>query len=144
MHNLKTIIFAFCFTFTSAVLGADTLKLDGGVFDNIDGSAKIEQVKDGQNKVTINLDNLKPNSLYTVWLVNEKPEMSMTGLGSGDYSFQTDSAGNGTYTATINKGELAKWQVLKVVLHPDENPKNMKNIKSAATGDLTKVQRAAE
>ena len=144
MHTFKTYLIALSLTFASTGFGAETLKLDGGIFDNVDGSAKIEQAKDDQKKVTVNLDNLKPNSLYTVWLVNEKPEMSMTGLGTGDYSFKTDSEGKGNYTATINQEELAKWQVLKVVLHPDGNPKNMKDIKSAATGDLSKVQRAAE
>lgn len=144
MHTFKTYLIAFSLIFASTGFGAETLKLDGGIFDKVDGSAKIEQVEGQQKKVTINLDNLKANSLYTVWLVNEKPEMSMSGLGTGDYSFKTDSEGKGQYTATINQEELAKWQVLKVVLHPDGNPKNMKNIKSAATGDLSKVQRAAE
>lgn len=131
-------------TFATSAMASETLKLEGGFFDKIDGSAKIENVEANQKKISLDFENLKPNAIYTVWLVNEKPEMSMTGLGTGDYSFKSDGNGQATYSALIEPPELNKWQLLKVVLHPDGNPKNMEDIKTALKGELKNVQRTAE
>lgn len=81
-----------------------------------------------QKEITITMKGLKPNSIYTVWLVNMKPKMDMLGVGTGDYSFKSDDKGNGRYNATISKTELDKWQMFKIAYHPDGDPKNMKNI----------------
>jgi hypothetical protein len=83
-----------------------------------------------------NLLGLKPNEVYTVWLVNMKPKMAMVGLGAGDYAFTSDANGNGRYTGTVSAVELGKWQQLKIAHHPDRNPRNMKNIGSALEGNL--------
>jgi len=48
------------------------------------GEAVIVDKGGDQTGVTVTAKGLKPNSVYTVWLVNMKPKMDMTGLGSGE------------------------------------------------------------
>lgn len=90
----------------------------------------------GEKEVRITAQGLKPNEVYTVWLVNMKPKMDMAGLGEADYAFNSDSRGNGSYTGTISARELDKWQQLKIAHHPDGKSKNMKNIGSALEANL--------
>jgi hypothetical protein len=100
------------------------------------GEAVISDAGSGNKEVVITAQGLKPNEVYTVWLVNMKPKMAMAGLGSGDYSFTSDASGKGRYTSTVSAAELGKWQQLKIAHHPDRNPQNMKNIGSALEGNL--------
>ena len=48
------------------------------------GAVVIVDKGGDQKEVTITAKGLKPNSVYTVWLVNMKPKMDMAGLGGGD------------------------------------------------------------
>lgn len=77
------------------------------------GEAMIKEMGD-QREIAITMTGLKPNAVYTVWLVNMKPKMDMMGMGMGDYSFKSDDKGNGSYTATVSAMELAKWQMLEI------------------------------
>jgi hypothetical protein len=79
---------------------------------------------------------LKPNSVYTVWFVNLKPAKHETGAGAAPYMFTTDSSGNGTYRALLNESPFGKWQMIMVVLHPNGNPGDMKNMVGALTAKL--------
>jgi len=83
-------------------------------------------------ELTLRAKGLKPDSVYTVWLVNMKPKMDMAGVGEGDYSFRTDGKGNATYTATVGSTDLAKWQLFEVAYHPSGDPKNMKEMENTA------------
>lgn len=100
------------------------------------GEVVIRDAGAGQQEVVITAEGLKPNEVYTVWLVNMKPKMDMAGLGTGDYAFTSDAQGNGRYTATLSGATLDKWQVIKIAHHPDRNPQNMKNIGSALEGQM--------
>ena len=60
------------------------------------GEVVITDGKAGQKEITITMTGLKPNYVYTVWLVNMKPKMDMLGVGTGDYSFKSDGKGAGT------------------------------------------------
>lgn len=100
------------------------------------GEAVVRSAAPGKQEVTITTQGLRPSAVYTVWLVNEKPRMSMTGLGKADYAFTTDEKGHGRYAATIAPAELAKWQLLKIAYHPDRKPGNMHNIVIDLEGDL--------
>ncbi len=102
------------------------------------GEVVITDKEAAQKEITISMTGLKPNSVYTVWLVNMKPKMDMAGVGTGDYSFKTDEKGNQNYKATISKTDLEKWQMFEIAYHPDGNPKNMKNMEIALKGDITK------
>ena len=79
---------------------------------------------------------LKPNSVYTVWFVNLKPAKHETGAGTAPYMFTTDSSGNGTYRAVLDENPLGKWQMIMVVLHPNGDPRDMKNMVGALVAKL--------
>ena len=100
------------------------------------GEVAIADTKPDQKQITISMTGLKPNSVYTVWLVNMKPKMDMAGVGPGDYSFKSDSKGMGTYSATISNAELEKWQMFEIAYHPDGNSKDMKNMQIALSGPI--------
>jgi hypothetical protein len=92
-----------------------------------------------QKEVTITAKGLKPNSVYTVWLVNVKPKMDMAGLGVGDFHFKSDDKGKASYSATIGSAELSKWQLIDLAYHPSGDPKNMKEMENTAlVGELKK------
>jgi hypothetical protein len=103
------------------------------------GEAVILDKGGDQKGVTITAKGLKPNSVYTVWLVNMKPKMDMAGLGGGDYSFKSDDKGNASYTATIGSADLSKWQLIELAYHPSGDAKNTKELmNSALIGSLKK------
>jgi len=95
------------------------------------GEVAIADGKASQKEIAISMTGLKPNSVYSVWLVNMKPKMDMLGVGTGDYSFKSDGKGIGNYTATISNAELEKWEMIEIAYHPDGDAKNMKNIQIA-------------
>lgn len=100
------------------------------------GEVAIADAKAGQKEITITMTSLKPNSVYTVWLVNMKPKMDMIGVGSGDYSFKTDDKGTGNYSAAISNAELEKWQMIEIAYHPDGDAKDMKKMQIALSGPV--------
>lgn len=102
------------------------------------GTAVIRDKGAGQKELAITASGLKPDGIYTVWLVNMTPKMDMTGVGAGDYAFKADAQGRGSYTATVSAAELAKWQILEVAYHPDGKATNMKGIKIALKATLPK------
>jgi hypothetical protein len=100
------------------------------------GEVAIADAKAGQKDVTITMTGLKPNSIYTVWLVNMKPKMDMAGVGTGDYSFKSDGKGAANYAAAISSAELEKWQMFEIAYHPDGDAKNMKKMQIALSGPI--------
>ena len=104
------------------------------------GEVVITDGKAGQKEIAITMTGLKPNSVYTVWLVNMKPKMDMLGVGTGDYSFKSDGKGIGNYTATISNAELEKWEMLEIAYHPDGDAKDMKKMQITLNG-LVKMKK---
>ncbi|MHB1012705.1 MAG: hypothetical protein ACYC37_07365 [Desulfobacteria bacterium] len=103
------------------------------------GAAVIVDKGGDRKEVAITAKGLRPNSVYTVWLVNVKPKMDMAGLGGGDYSFRSDDKGNASYSATIGSADLSKWQLIELAYHPSGDPKNMKELMNTALlGELKK------
>jgi hypothetical protein len=90
------------------------------------------------NDTTIQIEarGLKPNSVYTAWFVNTKPKKHETGAGQPPFMFKTDSTGNGTYSAALNESPYGKWEMLMIVLHPNGDPKDMKNMVGALSANL--------
>jgi len=122
-----------------------TINLTAGPAEkSANGSVEINTNGDNQKEITINATGLKPNAVYTVWLVSMKPslipfmkpKMQKAGLGEGDYSFKSDDTGEGRYAAILSPTELEKWQMLKIAFHPDGDPTNMKNMGIALNADL--------
>ncbi len=87
-------------------------------------------------EITINATGLAPNSVYTVWTVSEEPRAKARGLGDADYSFKSDAAGNGSYTAVIPDQEWMRCRRLEIMRHPDGNPGNLKDREMAFKADL--------
>jgi len=117
-----------------------TLKADKGGH-GAKGEVVIMDGKAGQKEINIAMTGLKPNSVYTVWLVNMKPKMDMLGLGSGDYSFKSDGKGIGNYTAAIANADLEKWQMLEIAYHPDGNGKDMKKMQIVLNGSVKMMKK---
>jgi len=86
--------------------------------------------------IQIDAKGLKPNSVYTAWFVNTKPQKHETGAGQPPYMFKTDSNGNGSYTASLSESPYGKWEMLMIVLHPNGDPKDMKNMVGALSANL--------
>ena|SRR5437016_4570987 len=100
------------------------------------GEVTIADAKAGQKELTITVSGLRPNSVYTVWLVNMKPKMDMAGVGSGDYSFKSDEKGTANYSATIPSAELEKWRMFEIAYHPNGDAKDMKKMEIALSGPI--------
>ena len=83
---------------------------------------------DGLN---IQTRGLRPNEVYTVWFVNMKPKKHEAGAGSVPYMFKTDADGNGAYEAILSESPFGKWEMLMIVLHPNGDPGDMKNMVGA-------------
>jgi len=96
------------------------------------GAAVITDKGGDQKEVAITAKGLKPNSVYTVWLVNMNPKMDMAGLGEGGYSLKSDDKGDASYSATIGSADLSKWQLIELAYHPSGDPKNMKELMNTA------------
>jgi hypothetical protein len=132
LGSLMVVVFTL---FTGLVMAAGeqkvTLKADKAG-KGASGEAVIVDKGGDLKGVTITAKGLKPNSVYTVWLVNMKPKMDMAGLGGGDYSFKSDDKGNASYSATIGSADLSKWQLIDLAYHPSGDPKNMKEMENTA------------
>ncbi len=95
------------------------------------GTAVIDR-----NHVSIQARGLKPDAVYTVWFVNTKPKKHETGAGTPPFMFRTDSWGDGSYSAPLAASPVGKWAMIMIVLHPNGNPKDMKNMKGALKAAL--------
>lgn len=100
------------------------------------GMVFIEDYKSEQDQVTVEVSGLQPNSVFTVWLAREDPQIRLQGLGVKDYSFKTDAGGNGRFIATVGEGELQRWDIIEIAHHPNGNPSDLQNSQIALKGDL--------
>lgn len=135
--------FLFATLITTAFAAEEKVDLKGRLWENVKGTATISDAGEGKKQITIEASNLKPDSTYTAWFVNEKAGKDMSGVGTGDYSFKSDAKGNGKYTAVVPSSEIESWDSLVIAYHPDNNPSNMENISTALKGDLGEAETAA-
>ncbi len=121
--------------FAGLAMAAETQRvtLDAGrAGKGASGEAVIANRGADQREIAITAKGLKPNSVYTVWLVNMKPKMDMTGLGTGDFAVRSDSRGNASYSAAIATADLSKWQLIELAYHPSGDARNMKELSNTA------------
>ena len=144
-YIMPIVVVAFSLMTFAHAAGEQTIVLEAGpVGEGAQGEVVITNNGQDQKEITINAMGLKPNAVYTVWLVSMKPsliplvkpKMEKTGLGEGDYSFKSDDTGDGHYAGAISTTELEKWQMLKIAHHPDGDATNMKNMGIALNADL--------
>ncbi len=134
---LSIVLVLTVFTAFAVAAGQQKIKLKADkAGKGAKGQVVITDKGGDQKEITIATTGLKPDSVYTVWLVNMKPKMDMIGLGTGDYSFRSDNKGSGYYTASISVAELEKWQMVEIAYHPDGNPKNMKKMAIALNAPI--------
>lgn len=91
-----------------------------------------------ENSLSIQAKGLRSNGVYTVWFVNMKPKKQEAGAGKTPYMFKTDGQGNGTYSASLAESPFGKWEMIMIVLHPDGDPANMKNMVGALSAMIPK------
>ena len=98
---------------------------------NASGTASFSQ--DG---LSLQAKGLQPDKVYTVWFVNMKPKKHEIGAGNPPYMFKTDSNGNGLYESRLSDLPFGKWAMLMVVLHPNGDPMDMKNMVGALSAKI--------
>ena len=87
-------------------------------------------------EISVNAKGLKANSVYTAWFVSMTPQKHETGAGKAPYVFKTDAQGTGAYSAPLSESPFGKWEMLMIVLHPNGDPKDMKNMVGALSTGL--------
>lgn len=137
---IQTLVVITLALFTVTAQAAEQkLVLKGDFFSKAKAEAVIKDLEQGKKEITITATGLKPDSVYTVWLVNMKPTMDMIGVGQAvDYAFRSNEKGEGRYTATISTAELEKWQLFEIAYHPNGDAKDMKDMKVALKAKLRK------
>jgi hypothetical protein len=128
-----------------AVLGLSAVSWAGGknlsfmpAKDNPKATGTINLSND---KLKIQAEGLKPDSVYTVWFVNMKPNKDQAGAGSPPFTFKTDSQGKGAYDAALAESPVGKWSTIMVVLHPTGDPMDMKNMVPAFSAMIPKSEK---
>ena len=137
MNNRRTIttialVSMFFFSIAWASGGSRSFELQSTpAHPDAEGSAVIDR-----HHVSIQARGLKPDSVYTVWFVNLKPKKHETGAGSAPYMFRTDQWGDGNYSAQLDEAPFGRWSMVMVVLHPNGDPSDMKNMVGALKAPL--------
>jgi len=101
-----------------------------------EGASGTAYLKEGSIK--IDAKGLRPNGVYTAWFVNMEPKKQESGAGNAPYMFKTDANGNGTYESGLSESPFGKWSILMVVLHPNGDPMDMKNMMGALSAAIPK------
>jgi len=127
-----TLAFVVFATPTFAAQGGEKISLMATKkHPNASGTAFINDTS-----IQIDAKGLKPNSVYTAWFVSTEPRKHETGAGQPPFMFKTDSDGNGSYSAALSESPYGKWEMLMIVLHPNGDPKDMKNMVGALSAKL--------
>ena len=140
--NIKKRLVVLTVGLVTMAFGALSLAAIGGVTiplmaTKMHPEASGTAVISDQN-ISVHADGLKHNAVYTVWFVNIKPKKHVTGAGKPPYMFKTASYGSGTYSAPLDESPFGKWQMVMIVLHPNGDPTDMKNMVGALTAKIHK------
>ena len=113
------------------------------------GTASLICSKDKKfHALVVQAAKLDPKAVYTIWIVKTVSEKKngkqvkntvMEGVGTAPYTLKVEK--NGSVALSAQEKDClpyAGWQKLEIVLHPDKNPKNMKNTVPVLVGDITK------
>jgi hypothetical protein len=139
MNNRRSML---AFAALVAILGLSAVSWAGGqklsfmpAKDNPKATGTINLSND---KLQIQAEGLKSDSVYTVWFVNMKPKKDQAGAGSPPFMFKTDSQGKGTYDSALAESPVGKWSTIMVVLHPSGDPMDMKKMVPAFSAMIPK------
>ena len=136
----KMTFLALAVTLVFTVFNSVSLSMEGGTeiplktlkkHPGAMGTAMISN-----NNIDIQASGLKANAVYTAWFVNMEPKKHETGAGEAPYIFKTDDMGSGAYSGKLSESPFGKWQMLMIVLHPNGDPTDMKNMVGALSAPL--------
>lgn len=142
--GIKTITRAlagfFLFLNIGAALAAETgkIELDSRMWQQASAEATIKDSAADTKEITINADNLAPDSVYTVWFVKEGDGGGRLAIGD-ENSFRTDENGDGVFNASVPGVNVDDWDWIVVGFHPEGDPENLENLHVAFTGELAGV-----
>lgn len=135
-------LLAFSVFTASAEAAVEKIEMESELWKEARGEALIEDIASGTKEITVSVENLVPDSVYTVWFVNEEPRVDVEGVGDGGAnSFRTDSEGKGVFKARVAGAEVEDWQKLEVAYHPEGDPRKLANLHIALMGDLRETTR---
>lgn len=112
------------------------VELRGETWDDAKGEAAIKDVEDELKEIRLSATGLEPNSVFSLWLIDETPFMGELGIGSGDLIFESDSDGKGTYTARIPANQFKDWDKIEVLHHPNKDTEDVEGAELALRGAL--------
>jgi hypothetical protein len=114
---------------------AEKIEMQSSLWEEAKGEALIKDVESDTKEITIQVENMVPDSVFTVWFVNERPRVDVQGVGQGN-SFKTDRDGNGVFSAQVPSSEVEDWQKLEVAYHPEGDPRKLENLHIALIAEL--------
>lgn len=95
------------------------------------------------SSLVIRVQDLKPDSVYTVWYVNTQPREEVAGVGKPPYEFRTDRNGAARFRAKLSESPFGKWQMLVIIRHPSGDPTDMQHKEDALWAQLARSAGAA-
>lgn len=92
------------------------------------GTARVTCFSDDKDQFRLDVNGLKPKSVYTVWFVSSLRKGSeRAGIGNEPYSFKTGGGGSKIYQAPLTTCPLIKFKWVEIRIHPDGDPKNVES-----------------
>lgn len=124
--------------FASAAISGSSSRVDlvGEVWDSAEGEVVITDVENEEKEIRVVASGLRPNSMYSVWLIDETPMLGELGIGSGDLTFETDSEGNGSYTVRLPSRQFKDWDKIEILHHPNNDTEDVEGAELALLGNL--------
>jgi len=74
-------VLAFCLSAAAAEAVAEKIEMRSNLWEEAKGEALIEEAAADTREITIRVENLVPDSVFTVWFVNEQPVVDIMGVG---------------------------------------------------------------
>lgn len=136
-YRLLISALAAVFFASAAVWGSSSrIELTGEAWDTATGEAVITDVENEEKEISVEMSGLQPNSVYSMWLIDETPMLGELGIGSGDLAFETDAEGNGSYTVRLPSRQFKDWDKIEILHHPNNDTEDLDGAELALLGNL--------
>ncbi len=123
LRTLAGLLLAAAVFFAVAPAYADTesMEMESFLWEDSRAEVEVTDAAEGEKEITIRAENLMPDSMYTVWLVNEE-QGGAAMVNPMEHGFMTDSEGNGAFNVVVPEEELQNWDRIEVAWHPEGAP----------------------
>lgn len=136
-YRLVITALAAVFLTSAAVWGSPSrVELTGEAWDSAAGEAVVTDVENEEKEIRVEASGLQPNSLYSIWLIDETPMLGDIGIGSGDLTFETDADGNGSYIVRIPARQFKDWDKIEILHHPNNDTEDLEGAELALLGSF--------